>query len=195
MLNHDTLDDALHTLGALLHHRAAPTGLVLVGGGALVLLGLIERSTRDLDVVARVDTGALAEAEPLPPGLQAAIAEVAAALDLAPDWLNTGPASLLWLGLPAGFAQRAHRRRYGALEVWLADRFDQVHLKLDAAADHWPGRSRHLADLLALRPTAGELREAAAWCRSHDPSVAFDEVQLRPVLLHLQATAAGAADV
>jgi hypothetical protein len=194
MLTHDTLDDALHTLGELLAHRAAPTGLVLVGGGALVLLGLLERSTRDLDVVARIDTGALAEAEPLPPALQAAVTEVAVALDLAPDWLNTGPAALLRLGLPEGFAQRAHRRRYGALEIWLADRYDQIHLKLYAAADHWPARSRHLVDLRALRPTAAELRAAADWCRSHDPSVAFDDEQLQPVLLHLRAGTTGNAD-
>jgi hypothetical protein len=195
VLTHDTLDDALHTLGAVLDHRGAPAGLVFVGGGALVLLGLIARSTRDLDVVARIDTGALTEAEPLPPALQAAIAEVAMALDLAPDWLNTGPASLLRLGLPAGSASRAHRRRYGALEKWLADRFHQIHLKLHAAEDHWPGHSRHLADLRALRPTAHELAAAAAWCRSHDPSEPFDTAQLQPVLALLGAPAAGGADV
>jgi hypothetical protein len=180
----DALHEALATLGALLHARGQRESLALVSGGALVLLGLAHRSTRDLDVVARVDGGALRPAAPFSDALRRAVADVARALDLAPDWLNPGPAALLTQGLPEGFAERAHRRDYGALEVWLADRWDQIHLKLYAAADHWPDRSRHLADLLRLQPSAHELAAAARWCRQHDPSAPFEEAQLAPVLRH-----------
>lgn len=65
MLTHDTLDDTLHTLGAVLDHRGAPA--VLVGGGGPVLLGRIAVSNRDLDMVAQIGTGALTEAKPPPP--------------------------------------------------------------------------------------------------------------------------------
>ena len=185
MLSASALDEALHTLGALLAARGQSASLVLVGGGALVLLGLADRSTKDLDVVARVHAGQLREAEPFSPALVEAISDVALALDLAPDWLNPGPASLLRLGLPPGFQGRAHHRVYGALEIWLADRVDQIHLKLYAAADHWPDRSRHLRDLEGLSPSPAELRTAASWCQSHDPSEGFREVLLIPVLRHL----------
>jgi hypothetical protein len=185
MLSSTALDDALRTLGALLAAREQTASLVLVGGGALVLLGLADRSTKDLDVVARVEAGHLREAEPFSLALQEAIADVALALDLAPDWLNPGPAALLRLGLPDGFQSRAHHRDYGAVQVWLADRLDQIHLKLYAAADHWPDRSRHLRDLEGLAPSADELRTAARWCQSHDPSDGFRDMLLAPVLRYL----------
>ena len=74
MLSSTALDEALHTLGAVLAARGQTASLVLVGGGALVLLGLADRSTKDLDVVARVDAGQLREAEPFSPALVEAIA-------------------------------------------------------------------------------------------------------------------------
>lgn len=80
---------------------------------------------------------------------------------------------------------RAHLRDYGALQIWLADRVDQIHLKLYAASDHWPDRSRHLRDLEGLSPGPAELRAAARWCQSHDPSEAFRERLLVLVLRHL----------
>ena len=41
-----------------------------------------------------------------------------------------------------------------------------------AAVDQGP-RSRHCADLLALRPTSGELAVAAEWVRTQDASAGF----------------------
>ena len=41
-----------------------------------------------------------------------------------------------------------------------------------AAVDQGP-RSRHYADLLALRPTSGELAAAAEWVRTQDASPGF----------------------
>ena len=35
---------------------------------------------------------------------------------------------------------------------------------------------------LVLRPTPGELRGAAAWCRTHDPSPGFRDMLLVPVV-------------
>lgn len=50
MLEHDRLDEALATLGALLEERGEAIGVLVVGGGSLLLLGVIERPTADVDV-------------------------------------------------------------------------------------------------------------------------------------------------
>ncbi len=186
-LTHDSLRDALIALGDLLADRGTPYDLVLIGGGALLLVGLTTRATKDLDVVALAQPEGWRSASPLPGPLAAAIRDVAAALDLAADWLNPGPTDLLKLGLPPGFADRATAERFGALTVRYASRVDQVALKLYAAADHWPTHSKHLQDLLVLAPTPSELDAAAAWCLTHDPSPGFRDVQLRPLLRHLGA--------
>jgi hypothetical protein len=167
-----SLDRALTALGDLLDSRGLGYRLAAVGGGALLLMGLLHRPTNDLDLVAQVDAGHPVGVVPLPAALEEAITDVARALDLPANWINPGPASLLDLGLPAGFVERAHSRRYGPLEILLADRFDQVHFKLYAAIDQGP-RSKHFADLRALEPSRDELSAAARWARTHDPSEGF----------------------
>lgn len=181
---HD-LEAALTTLGQLLHDRREAYDLVVIGGGALLLLHLIERPTKDLDAVARVEDGRWLRAEPFPEGLARAIADVADALDLEHDWLNAGPAGLVDLGLPEGFAARAAVRHYGSLTLRLAAVEDLIAFKLYAAADHWPDKSRHFADLVQLKPTPEALMDAARWCRTHDPSDGFRDVLLLPVLAEL----------
>ncbi len=143
-----------------------------VGGGGLLLIGLIDRPTKDLDLVALRDADMLVPASKLPQPLAEAVEDVARVLDLAPDWINGGPASLLRFGLPDGFLDRVERRTYGGLEISLASRFDQIHFKLYAAADDRPGGKHHV-DLQRLRPTHDELRAAASWTRTHDPSEGF----------------------
>jgi len=185
MFKNATLEEALSTLGHLLQGRGEAHDLVIIGGGALLLLGLIERPTKDLDAVARVAGDRWLRAEPFPAGLTRAVKDVAAALDLEDDWLNPGPAGLVDLGLPHGFEERASVRAYGALTIRLAAVEDLVALKLYAAADHWPDRSRHLADLRRLQPTPEALVTAARWCRTHDPSEGFRDMLLLPLLAEL----------
>jgi len=183
------LEEALTTLGAVLDDRGHHASLALIGGGALLLAGYIQRPTMDLDVVAIVRGKDLLTAEPLPKALIEAVHDVATALDLEPAWLNPGPTSILRLGLPQGFIERCEQRRYDALEVFIAGRLDQVALKLYAAADHWPARrNKHLDDLRRLRASSEELRSAAAWCRTHDPSAGFLTMQLEPLLALLEST-------
>ena len=179
------LEEALTTLGQLLQDRGEAYDLVLIGGGALLLLGLIQRPTKDLDAVARVEEGRWLRAEPFPDGLTRAVVDVADALGLEDDWLNSGPAGLVDLGLPSGCEERAVVRSYGTLTIRLASAEDLVAFKLYAAADHWPDRSRHLADLRRLGPTSEALIAAAKWCRTHDPSDGFRDMLLLPVLAEL----------
>ena len=68
----------LETLGAVLTHRKERYELVLIGGSSLLILGLVARATRDVDVVAILREGSLVKADPLPEGLSRAAADVAA---------------------------------------------------------------------------------------------------------------------
>lgn len=171
-LDDRSLPHALTALGELLESRGLTFEVVAVGGSALLLLGFIHRATRDLDLVAFVEAGRLIRADRLPVPLAESVADVARVLGLRGDWLNPGPASLLDLGLPDGFAQRLETRRYGGLTLHLASRLDHIALKLYAAVDQGPD-SKHAADLLALAPSPDELLGAARWARSHDPSEGF----------------------
>src|SRR5258706_14444913 len=74
-------------------------------------------------------------ASPLPTALLEAIADVARAQGLAPEWLNPGPTHQLRFGLPDGFRERTSKQHFGALVVHIASRFDHICFKLRAAAD------------------------------------------------------------
>src|ERR1700677_131642 len=105
----DSAQAADDLLGALSEQLAAQREcftIAVVGGSALLALGLISRTTRDVDVLAIVDGGELTSAQPLPAALVGAAQTVARDFGLSKDWLNPGPTSLLDLGLPEGFLER-----------------------------------------------------------------------------------------
>lgn len=173
----------LDALGAQLGALGARYELVVVGGSALLALGLIDRPTQDVDLVALRGREGLAPISPLPESLVIARNRVARDFELPEKWLNDGPAALLDLGLPDGFLDRAERREHGPnLTVWHASRYDQIHFKLYAAVDQGPGK--HEADLRALEPTVEELLAAGEWSRSHDPSEGYLQ-QLKQALTAL----------
>jgi len=165
-------DEPLATLGDLLEQRGLHYDLLAVGGGALLLLGLLPRPTKDIDVVGLVEADDVRFSRDLPEPLARAIGDTALLLGLRSDWLNAGPASLAELGLPIGAVKRAVIRDWGSLRLRLASRIDQISFKLYAAVDQGP-HSRHFADLRRLAPTPSELIGAARWARTHDPSDAF----------------------
>jgi hypothetical protein len=168
----EALEQALGTLGAVLEQRRTPYGLLVVGGSSLLLLRLIDRPTADLDVIGLAEDGKYSRVEQLPAPLAMAAAQVADALELSEDWLNTGPASLMDYGLPDGWEARITVKRYGALEVHIPARTDFICFKLYAAVDRGPS-DKHYQDLQVLEPTHAELVSAAAWCVTHDPSEGF----------------------
>lgn len=147
-------------VGELLQADGESASIVIIGGAALNLLGVVSRTTRDVDVVA-----------------MKAVETVARDLGLAPNWLNRGPASQWEIGLPTGFAGRLHWRSYGPLHVGIADQLDLIHFKLEAAADQPSSESnRHLEDLLALRPSDGDLDAAVAWVKEKNVGPGYHEV-------------------
>jgi len=175
----DDIDSALSLLAATMEARGlAPCELVVIGGAAFNLAGIVIRPTTDVDVLALCEGRStdsapiLVKHKPLPGPITAAAASVAEALGLGPDWLNGGPADLLDCGLPEGFESRLAFRRYGThLAVLTPSREDLICLKVYAAADS--GVGRHTQDIEALNATCEELLAGARWARSQDPSVEF----------------------
>jgi hypothetical protein len=167
------LEQALGLLGELLEERETAHEIVVIGGGGLVLLNLIDRATRDIDVVALIEEGTYQTSEPLPPMLEQSIKEVALLLNLDEDWVNAAPTDLLRRGLPEGFQSRVVVRQYKALRVQLASRYDQIHFKLYAAVDQEP-KSKHFADLRRLKPNEEELIAAARWCLTQADGIEED---------------------
>ncbi len=181
------IERALAAVGDLLAAEGHTAAIVIVGGAALNLLGVVARSTRDVDVlaVATAPGKALRRPEPLPAPLAKAVARVARDLELSPDWLNAQVAGQWDTGLPPGLETRVAWKRYGGLAVGIADRRDIVFFKLYAAADDVGTQSRHFQDLLALAPTAEELGAAASWVKEQDPSPDFGAV-VDQVVRHAQ---------
>jgi hypothetical protein len=161
--------------------------LVVCGGSALNALGLVRRTTRDVDVLAFLEVdrkGGLRPhaAKPFPKVLIDAAAKVARDFRLPADWLNPGPTSALELGLPKGLLRRLETHDYGdALTIRFLSRYDQIHFKLYAAVDQG---GKHLEDLVALKPTATELEAAARWSMTHDVSEPYKE-QLKKMLMDM----------
>lgn len=179
----DSAEQILAALGEQLAARGERYELVVIGGSGLLALGLVERTTKDVDIVALRSGDKLDRADPLPAGLRAARDLVARDFSLPTEWLNPGPTELLRFGLPEGFVDRLERREYGeGLVVYLASRYDQIHFKPYAAVDQGPGK--HETDLRALEPTETELIAAARWSRTHDPSEGYAQV-LRGALASL----------
>jgi hypothetical protein len=170
----------LSALGEQIEQTSEDTFELLVcGGSALTILGLVERTTGDVDVLAYVRRGnggrvLIVKADPLRPELSAAALKVARDFDLPEKWLNTEPASAVDLGLPEGIMERVVTRRFGQkLTIHFLSRFDQIHFKLYAAVDQ--GARKHLDDLQALKPTSDEIEQAARWSMTHDVSEDFKQ--------------------
>lgn len=173
MLDGNRLNRVFTAVGELLAERNVEIGIVIVGGASLNLRGMIERTTQDVDVIALARAGSreneyeLVPPDPLPEELQDATGTVARDFSLPDDWMNAEIGAQWELGLPPSLERDLKWRQYGGLHVGLVGRETLIALKLFAAVDRGPGRV-HVQDLIALRPTPRELREAARWVRSQD---------------------------
>ena len=156
-------------------HGGVPLGLVVCGGTALSALGLVMRTTRDVDVLGIVletlDGLTIQRIMEFPDWLIRAATIVGRDFDLPENWLNLGPASQVESGLPEGFEKRLVKRVYGNfLTVYFISRLDQIHFKLYAAVDQ---DDYHVQDLFALKPTEDEMEMAARWVVTQDVSEVF----------------------
>ncbi|NQT54898.1 MAG: hypothetical protein HQ551_01575 [Desulfobacteraceae bacterium] len=176
----ENIETILSALGEQLESsEGEPLDLLVCGGSALIALGLAQRTTKDVDILAlvkRKKTGktTLNKAEPLSDGFITASKKVARDFNLPENWINTGPTSAVDLGLPNGIMERVTTRAYGPKLT--------IHFKLYAAADQ--GAGKHFDDILALNPTEDELEQAALWSMTHDVSEGYRQV-LKGLLNHM----------
>ena len=146
------------------------------GASALCILGLLSRSTLDVDILGIIsDERKLIACEHFSSEMESFITEVARDLQLPDDWVNGEASTLLMRGIPNGALERSlqHRREFGpCLTVRFLDRMDQVALKLFAAMDPRNGQ-RHLKDLEEINPTREEMLHAISWMSAWKSNQAF----------------------
>jgi len=170
------IDDIFEALDRQIRVRdGTPLGLVVCGGTALSALGLVMRTTRDVDVLGTVletqNKRTIQRITKFPEWLVEAANKVGRDFDLPENWLNLGPASQVESGLPEGFEKRLVKKVYGQyLTIYFISRLDQIHFKLYAAVDQ---NGYHVQDLFALKPTEIEMEMAANWVITQDVSEVF----------------------
>ncbi len=169
---HDILEALDRQVGV---HGGVPLGLVVCGGTALSALGLVMRTTRDMDVlgsVSETQNGVTIQSiKKFPEWLVEAANRVGRDFDLPEKWLNLGPTSQVESGLPEGFEKRLVKKVYGQyLTIYFISRIDQIHFKLYASVDQ---DGYHVQDLFALKPTENEMEIAAKWVVTQDVSEVF----------------------
>lgn len=139
--------------------RSLQLEAIVVGGSALVLLGVIERQTRDVDVLHPELPNEIAVA-----AREFALHQRSQGVDLGEHWLNNGPMQLADV-LPAGWEARTQQIYTGtSLRLAAPGRADLLKTKLFALCD----RGTDLADCIALAPDAAELNEAEPWLAEQD---------------------------
>ncbi len=183
VFNIKSINRALFLLGERLEIESSePLNIIVCGGSALIITGLIKKRifTKDIDIVGigykTPDRKFLVkECKNLPEPLGKVVKQVAGDLGLEEKWINTGPTELVKFGLPEGFTDRFHSRKYSnVLTVHFIGRVDQIYFKLYAAVDQ--GAGKHVDDLIEMNPTEIEIEGAAKWAMTHDTSEGFRQV-------------------
>lgn len=132
---------------------------VVIGGSALGLMGVIQRATRDVDILVPELPQAIASA-----ARDFAKAQRQTGVELVDDWINNGPLALGDV-LPAGWRDRVQRIFEGAaLVLSTLDRPDLLKSKLFALCD----RGTDLSDCMALAPDPDELADCLPWLEVQD---------------------------
>lgn len=176
MLDKVTIANLLTALGKQIDFmKKGPIQIVVCGGASMNVLGQINRTTKDIDVLGilkREKSGKLKTEEAVfPSWFIEATNRVKKDFDLPDNWINAEPASLVRLGLPKGFERRLKKIQYSrSFSVCFISRLDQIHFKLYASADRG---GYHINDLLLLSPKNEEIKQAARWCMTHDVSAGF----------------------
>lgn len=142
-------------------HCLARRGLrfqtVIIGGAALIAMGVITRATKDMDCLF----------PEIPDEIKQASQDFARenpALDLVDNWLNNGPMSLV-NDLPEGWRERLVEVYTGqAVVLQTLGRTDLLKTKLFALCD----RLEDWADCIALAPVPEELDGCLPWVTARD---------------------------
>ena len=179
MIDKNNLDSLLHALDRQIEvHGGSPISLVVCGGTALFAMGLILRTTKDIDVLGTVSRKhghiLINKINKFPKYLIDASKAVQKDFGLPEGWINHDPSLQVDSGLPRGFEKRLVKKQYGKyLSIYYISRLDQIHFKLYASVDR---NGYHVDDLFQLRPTPPEIEDAVRWVLTQDVSIAFKTI-------------------
>lgn len=131
---------------------------VVIGAGALSLLKIISRETKDVDVIDPI----------LPSEIKAAAKEFAKLNPgLLHDWINNGP-SQMRDKLRTGWQKRLRKIYSGkSIVLFTLDRIDLLATKLQGLGDRGEF-GPDWNDIKAMKPTQIEMDEALSWATQQD---------------------------
>jgi hypothetical protein len=160
------MKEALFSFGRFLEERGLHFEATVIGGAALLVTGVIDRATNDVDCL-----------DPdIPEPVQAAAREFAGiyrgpGAPLQEQWLNNGPKDLR-NDLPPGWRERRVPLYSGpGIKLHTLGRLDMLRTKLFALCD----RQQDEQDCVALAPTAQELGECLPWVIERDANPLWPE--------------------
>lgn len=160
------MKEVLTAFGEFLAERQLSFDVTIIGGAALLAMGIIDRATQDVDCL-----------DPdIPTDVQQAAVDFAEEYSgpgapLRHDWLNNGPSSLRD-DLPAAWRDGVVvLYQSGGITVRTLGRQDLLMTKLFAFCD----RQQDEEDCVALAPTAQELRDSLAWLDDRDGNPLWPE--------------------
>lgn len=175
-LDQNHILELFEALDAHLETISESVSIVVVGGASLAMQGVIQRTTEDVDVIARINSeGELHPASPFSQGFMQAISKVARDFGLDKNWLNCVIDNQWKTGLPPGMSNDISWTDFGHLKVGMVGRAGLIPLKLFAVVDSEPG-SKHWNDLLKLNPSVEELDNASSWVSTQDASTLFQSM-------------------
>jgi hypothetical protein len=151
------MDAVIEKFDQYLSQRCLSFRAVIIGGAALIALGVISRTTKDVDCLF----------PEIPDEIKLASRNFAREnpdFDLIDNWLNNGPMSLV-NDLPGGWQERLVPVYAGeGLVLQTLGRMDLLRTKLFALCD----RLEDWADCIAFAPTAEELDGCFPWVTERD---------------------------
>lgn len=148
-------------------HKGHPYSIAVCGCTALIAKGLINRKTRDVDVLGEVsiDNGKtiIKKTVEFPSWFIKAVNAVGFESNMPDNWFNAGPTMQVDYGLPEGIESRLEKISYGEyLKIYYISRFDQIFFKLNHSICVG-GEGYHVDDLFNLNPTQEEIYQACIW--------------------------------
>ncbi len=180
-------EDMLRALGKVLDFQdLEPVDIVICGAMALLMRGMVNRSTRDIDSLGLVEErkGVMILRKPLfSAELRAAVERVGNLYGEGKNWLSSAAIVLHEdTVLPPDIITESEARKFGErLTVRVCSRQHLVFLKLWGAINRG---EPDIGDLRDMGVSEREAREAAAWCLDQDPDALPRIVTVLEVIGH-----------
>jgi len=139
---------------------------VVIGAGALSVLGIITRQTHDFDVLQPT----------IPQDIKKFANEFrekmrSEGISLDENWINNGPESIAKI-LPSDWPSRVRPLFRGkAIEFSTLGKIDFLRTKIDAFCQ----RGSDFKDIVLMNPTRDELLEASEWVKQQDENLGYPE--------------------